>query len=143
MKTTSTLMTAAAALAIGLAGAAHAADEAPGANNNIMIAAETSVAPGGSGVNESAASKATTQKGENEMPGEGAGSMQGGGGMSADQGGTGVKASSDSEGATTNKTAANAEDDQGMNEGESSGNAPGGTGVEDSADGDGATSKSE
>ncbi|MEZ5874750.1 MAG: hypothetical protein R3D30_07915 [Hyphomicrobiales bacterium] len=97
---------------------------------------------GGTGVNESAASKATTQKGENEMPDEGAGSMQGGGDLSADQGGTGVKASSDSEGAT-NKTAANAEDDQGMNEGDSSGNAPGGTGVEDSADGDGATSKSE
>ncbi|MEZ5828954.1 MAG: hypothetical protein R3D01_11545 [Hyphomicrobiales bacterium] len=142
MKTTSTLMTAAAALAIGLAGAAYAADEAPGAKSDIMLAAETSDAPGGTGVNESAASKATTQKGENEMPDEGAGSMQGGGDLSADQGGTGVKASSDSEGAT-NKTAANAEDDQGMNEGDSSGNAPGGTGVEDSADGDGATSKSE
>ncbi len=121
-----TLMTAAAALAIGLAGPAFAAD--------------TSDAPGGSGVNEAAAGEATTQKGENEMPASGAGSVQGGGDMADDEGGTGVKASADSEGAT-NKSTDDPDAATGMNEGDSTGNAPGGSGVEKSAEAEGAKNK--
>ncbi len=136
---TTTLMTAAAALAIGFAGPV-VAEEATGATSDIVIAADTSDAPGGSGVNESAAGKATTQKGENEMPASGAGSMQGGGDMADDDGGTGVKASADSEGAT-NKDTDDPDGSMGMNEGDSSGNAPGGSGVEKSAAGEGAKNK--
>jgi hypothetical protein len=124
MRSKLTLMTTAAVLALGLSGAAYAADTG---------------APRGDGIKESEASEATTQKTHKDGSMSGAGSMQGGGDNSADQGGTGVKASSDSEGATNKST-----DDpgaMGMNEGKSSGNAPGGTGVETSSESEGAKNK--
>ena len=139
MRSKLTLMTTAAVLVLGLTGAAYAED-APGATQDITIAADTSTAPGGTGIKESEAGEATTQKGQNEMPATGAGSVQGGGDKSADQGGTGVKASSDSEGATNKST-----DDPGAtgmsSEGKSSGNAPGGTGVETSSESEGTKNK--
>ena len=137
MKTTTTLMTTVAALAIGFAGPAIA-EEATGATSDITIVKDTS--PGGTGIQESEDGKGSQPKNDADMPDTGAGSMTGGGDKADDQGGTGVKAAADSEGAT-NKSTADPDADMGMNEGDSSGNAPGGTGVEASAEGDGAKNK--
>ena len=108
MRSKLTLLSAAAALAFGLAGtaalAADATGDAPDAKSDITIVKDNAAnAPGGTGVEESTENQGATNKqglSEATPPASGAGSLQGGGDNSSDQGGTGVKGSADSEGAT-------------------------------------------
>ncbi|MGH6737095.1 MAG: hypothetical protein ACRECX_13615 [Methyloceanibacter sp.] len=141
MKAISTLMTAAAALAIGFGGVAYA-EEAPGAKSDILIVEATSDAPGGTGVDESAGGEGATQKGDNQMPDEGASSGQAASDPTGKEPGTGVEDSVQGEGATAKQGLDDAEEGKDVNlGGDSSGNAPGGTGVEKSAEGEGAKNK--
>ncbi len=123
MRSKSTLLATAAALAIAFAVPAYAqSTEAPGAKSDITIAADT--APSTSGV-------------ENSAAGEGANNMN-----APDVPATGVKGSAQSEGATNKNSAINPSSGAGSSQagGPSTGLEPG-TGIEDSAQGEGATAK--
>jgi len=147
MRSKLTLLSAAAALAFGLAGtaalAADATGDAPDAKSETIVKDNAANAPGGTGVEESTENQGATNKqglSEATPPASGAGSVQRGGDNSSDQGGTGVKGSADSEGASNKSTQDPGA--TGLNEGPSTGNAPGGTGAEKSAEGQGAQNKS-
>ena len=94
-----TLVTAAAVLALGLAGPADAqSTEAPGAKSDITIAADT--VPSMSGVEDSAAGEGATNKIRAIDPSSGAGSSRAGGPSTGLEPGTGVEDSAQGEGAT-------------------------------------------
>ncbi len=141
MRSKATLLTTAAALAIGFAVPAYAqSTEAPGAKSDITIAADTT--PSTSGVENSAAGEGASNMNTPDVPATGAGSANAGGPNSEDQGGTGVKGSAQSEGATNKNSAINPSSGAGSSQagGPSTGLEPG-TGIEDSAQGEGATAK--
>ena len=141
MRSKATLLTTAAALAIGFAVPAYAqSTEAPGAKSDITIAADTT--PSTSGVENSAAGEGAGNMNTPDVPATGAGSANAGGPNSEDQGGTGVKSSAQSEGATNKNSAINPSSGAGPSQtgGPSTGLEPG-IGIEDSAQGEGATAK--
>ena len=72
--------------------------EAPGANSDITIAADT--VPSTGGVENSAAGEGADNMNTPDQPTTGAGSVNAGGPNSEDQGGTGIKGSAESKGAT-------------------------------------------
>ncbi|HET7851191.1 MAG TPA: hypothetical protein VFK91_00415 [Methyloceanibacter sp.] len=141
MRSRTTLLTTAAAVAIGFAAPAYAqTGEAPGAKSDITIAADT--VPSTSGVERSAGGEGANNMNSADVPMTGAGSANAGGPNSEDQGGTGVKGSAQSEGATNKNSAIDPPSGAGASRagGPSTGLEPG-TGVEDSAQGEGATAK--
>jgi hypothetical protein len=141
MRSHLTLLTTAAALAIGFAVPANAqSTEAPGAKSDITIAADT--VPSTGGIEDSAAGEGATNRNTPDVPATGAGSANLGGDNAEDQGGAGVKGSADSEGATNKSSASVPPTGAGSSQagGPSTGLEPG-TGVEDSAQGEGATNK--
>ena len=84
MRSKSTLLTTAAALAIGFAVPAYAqSTEAPGAKSDITIAADT--APSTSGVENSAAGEGASNMNTPDVPATGAGSANAGGPNSEDR----------------------------------------------------------
>jgi hypothetical protein len=159
MRTTATLLTGAAALAIGFAVPAYAQSiETPGAKSDITIAADTTMPPagagsvqtggpnsedqGGTGVKGSAQSEGANNKNSAAMPSTGAGSTQTGGMNSEDQGGTGVKGSAQSEGANNKNSAPMAATGAGSAQtGGMNSEDEGGTGVKGSAQSEGANNK--
>lgn len=99
MRSKATLLTTAAALAIGFAVPAYSqSTEAPGAKSDITIAADTT--PSTSGVENSAAGEGASNMNTPDVPATGAGSANASGPNSEDQGGAGVEDSAQGEGAT-------------------------------------------
>ncbi len=136
------MLTTASALALGLfVTAANAGPvEAPGAKNDITIAADT--VPSTGGVENSAAGEGATNMNAPDQPMAGAGGLDLGGPNAENQGGTGISGSAESRGATNKDSASVPSSGAGSaNLGGPNSLDQGGTGVKGSAQSEGATNK--